>query len=377
MLTERGGDEAELAIPPTIAALLSARLDRLGPGERAVITRAAVVGKEFSAEATVDLLPEDARAFGARHLEALVGKDLIAPDPTSGPVESFRFRHILIQQAAYRATPKSLRAELHERFAAWVERPRPRREPRAVGDRRLPPRAGVSLPSRARHRRRRGARARAPGRRPSRRRRSAGVPARRHAGDGEPARPRRRASRSKGEAGLAALPELGYALFEIGEVDEASAVLADAARATRARAGSPRGVARRDHTRAHRDVQGPGGDRPGRPRGGDRDRDRGARRARRRGRAGARMDGPLRPPLEQGTASRDERCGDPGGGPRAADRQSPRGRMGPGTDRPLRDPRPDAGRGGSELARAVARRASRRTAPWMRTCRGSSRCSRR
>ena len=61
MLTERGGDEAELPIPPTIAALLSARLDRLGPGERAVITRAAVVGKEFSAQAAVDLLPEDAR----------------------------------------------------------------------------------------------------------------------------------------------------------------------------------------------------------------------------------------------------------------------------------------------------------------------------
>ena len=49
MLSERRGHEAELAIPPTIAALLTARLDRLGPGERAVIARAAVVGKEFSA----------------------------------------------------------------------------------------------------------------------------------------------------------------------------------------------------------------------------------------------------------------------------------------------------------------------------------------
>jgi tetratricopeptide (TPR) repeat protein len=34
----------------------------------------------------------------------------------------FQFRHILVQQAAYRAIPKSLRAELHERFAAWLER---------------------------------------------------------------------------------------------------------------------------------------------------------------------------------------------------------------------------------------------------------------
>ena len=38
-----------------------------------------------------------------------------------GPGEDFRFRHILIQDAAYRATPKSLRAELHERFADWIE----------------------------------------------------------------------------------------------------------------------------------------------------------------------------------------------------------------------------------------------------------------
>ena len=39
------------------------------------------------------------------------------------PGEDFRFRHILIQDAAYRATPKSLRAELHERFAEWSEDP--------------------------------------------------------------------------------------------------------------------------------------------------------------------------------------------------------------------------------------------------------------
>ena len=106
---------------PTIDALLSARLDRLGPGERAVISRAAVVGKEFSAEATVDLLPEDARAFGVRHLETLARKEFIGSARPGDLGAGRRFRHILIQQAAYRATPKSLRAELHERFADWME----------------------------------------------------------------------------------------------------------------------------------------------------------------------------------------------------------------------------------------------------------------
>ena len=58
MLAEEDHADQERSIPPTIDALLSARLDRLGPGERAVISRAAIVGKEFSAEATLDLLPE-------------------------------------------------------------------------------------------------------------------------------------------------------------------------------------------------------------------------------------------------------------------------------------------------------------------------------
>ena len=127
MLTEAGGYEAELPIPPTIAALLSARLDRLGPGERAVITRAAVVGKEFSPQAAVGLLPEDARAFVSHHIETLVRKELIGPAPSFGPGEGFRFRHILIQQAAYRATPKRVRAELHERYRHVDRGPRSRR----------------------------------------------------------------------------------------------------------------------------------------------------------------------------------------------------------------------------------------------------------
>ena len=153
MLAEEDHDDQERSIPPTIDALLSARLDRLGPGERAVISRAAIVGKEFSAEATLDLLPENARAFGTRHLETLVRKEFIGSAATDGPGAGFRFRHILIQQAAYRATPKTLRAELHERFAAWVGRSRPTRNRRALRGRRLSPRAGVSIPSRARGRR--------------------------------------------------------------------------------------------------------------------------------------------------------------------------------------------------------------------------------
>jgi DNA-binding SARP family transcriptional activator/tetratricopeptide (TPR) repeat protein len=110
-------------LPPTIQALLAARLERLGPGERAVLTRAAILGTDFSPPAVAELLPEEARAHLGRHLRALVSKGLVrSPRPGPGADEGFRFRHILVQEAAYRAVPKSLRANLHERYVRWLER---------------------------------------------------------------------------------------------------------------------------------------------------------------------------------------------------------------------------------------------------------------
>ena len=55
-------------------------------------------------------------------LAALVRKELIRPDKPLAPGEDgFRFRHLLIRDAAYDALPKATRAELHERFADWLE----------------------------------------------------------------------------------------------------------------------------------------------------------------------------------------------------------------------------------------------------------------
>ena len=55
-------------------------------------------------------------------LAALVRKELIRPDTAQLPGDdAFRFRHLLIRDAAYDALPKATRAELHERFADWLE----------------------------------------------------------------------------------------------------------------------------------------------------------------------------------------------------------------------------------------------------------------
>ena len=54
-------------------------------------------------------------------LMSLVSKDLVHPAAGSFAGEAAWFKHILVRDAAYRATPKSVRAALHERFANWLE----------------------------------------------------------------------------------------------------------------------------------------------------------------------------------------------------------------------------------------------------------------
>ena len=116
------GDLDHLAVPPTVRALLAARLDRLAAPERATLERAAVVGKQFVRVEVEALTPEAERQDVRARLLALVRRELIRPDwSASDPDEAFRFRHLLIRDAAYEALPKSERAELHERFATWLE----------------------------------------------------------------------------------------------------------------------------------------------------------------------------------------------------------------------------------------------------------------
>ena len=107
------GGLAERPLPETIQALLAARLDRLGPGERAVLERGAVVGKEFTADDVVALLDPNAAPTADAHLQTLTGRGFVRPRGDG----AFGFRHVLVQESVYRAAPKRIRAELHERYA--------------------------------------------------------------------------------------------------------------------------------------------------------------------------------------------------------------------------------------------------------------------
>jgi class 3 adenylate cyclase/tetratricopeptide (TPR) repeat protein len=111
--------DGEVSVPATIQALMAARLDQLEPAERGVLERGAVEGRVFHRGAVQALAPEESQI--ERRLNGLVRKELVRPDkPQLVGEDAYRFRHLLIRDAAYDALPKATRAELHERFAEWL-----------------------------------------------------------------------------------------------------------------------------------------------------------------------------------------------------------------------------------------------------------------
>ncbi len=112
----------ELALPPSIGALLAARVDALPRDERALVERAAVVGYAFERDAVAalsDALVRDAVEPG---LAALASRGLIRLDPDVPPeAGAFHFHNQLIRDAAYEGLLKRARVSLHERYVAWSD----------------------------------------------------------------------------------------------------------------------------------------------------------------------------------------------------------------------------------------------------------------
>jgi class 3 adenylate cyclase/tetratricopeptide (TPR) repeat protein len=115
------GRNGETTVPPTIQALLAARLERLPRAERTAVERASVVGKEFTLAELRDLSPADEQPAAADHVLALVRKELVRPSHAVEGADVFRFRHLLIRDAAYESMPKETRIELHERYADQLD----------------------------------------------------------------------------------------------------------------------------------------------------------------------------------------------------------------------------------------------------------------
>jgi class 3 adenylate cyclase len=115
-------ERATMAVPSTIQALLAARLERLAVEDRELLECGAVEGEVFHRSAVRGLVGERLAAEVDSQLAGLVRRELIRPHPaTLRGEQAFRFRHLLIRDAAYDGLPKATRADLHERFARWLE----------------------------------------------------------------------------------------------------------------------------------------------------------------------------------------------------------------------------------------------------------------
>src|SRR4029450_13531159 len=121
-------DPASLPLPVNIRSVLAARLEALDPDERAILERASEMGEVFYWGAVTALSPEDERSTVGSRLISLSRKGFIRATPSYFPREdAYRFHPLLVRDAAYDSLVKKERAEVHQRFADWIER--------AAGDR--------------------------------------------------------------------------------------------------------------------------------------------------------------------------------------------------------------------------------------------------
>ena len=114
LLLERGEQGGAQAIPPTLQQSLAARLDRLGSA-RETAQIGAVLGRGFSYALLQSVAGLDEGALQSA-LERLAEADILFVEG-DGPQANYRFKHALIQDAAYDSLLKSRRQALHAQAA--------------------------------------------------------------------------------------------------------------------------------------------------------------------------------------------------------------------------------------------------------------------
>lgn len=227
-------EQRDRTLPLTLQTVLAARIDRLEPGERALLRFASAQGRRFHPSAVAGLLPEAERAAVQTRLLSLIQKQLVHADRSELADDAFSFSHGLIREAAYDGLPKRLRAESHEHVAGWLAQ-QPGEHDELVGfhlESAYRCRAALGLP---------GERERALALGASRR---LGMAAQAALVRGDPPAAARLLQRAaailppEDEGRLALLPRLGAALFEAGRLADAERVLDEAVERARA-SGDP------------------------------------------------------------------------------------------------------------------------------------------
>ena len=116
-------DLDEIAVPPTLQALLGARLDHLQPEELAVLEPASVMGVIFPKQGLEEMVDPETRSQIDLRISSLTIKELIHEETAHAIAgESYGFAHVQIKEATYRRLLRRDRAALHERFVDWGEK---------------------------------------------------------------------------------------------------------------------------------------------------------------------------------------------------------------------------------------------------------------
>jgi ABC-type oligopeptide transport system substrate-binding subunit/class 3 adenylate cyclase len=110
--------EVPVEIPPTVEKVILARIDRLTPECHRVLTAASVLGRRFGLPLLEGVSGGDGGVGQALH--KLQRLDLVRQG-RRWPQPEFRFKHALIQEAAYRTLLSAHRTTLHRRAAEWLE----------------------------------------------------------------------------------------------------------------------------------------------------------------------------------------------------------------------------------------------------------------
>ena len=118
-LVASSGAPGEEALPESVEAVVATRIDRLQPGDRALLRYAAVLGASFSSELVGEVLADDSEASADSAAWDRLG-EFVERDPyTAG---AFRFRHALFRDAAYEGLSYKRRGELHAKVGGAYER---------------------------------------------------------------------------------------------------------------------------------------------------------------------------------------------------------------------------------------------------------------
>ena len=109
----------ELKIPPTVQAILAARIDRLGANEKDLLQTLAVIGNEFQLSLAREVTRKTSDELNSVLAELQLA-EFIYEQPAVGDIE-YTFKHALTHDVAYNSLLGQRRKLLHERIGQAIE----------------------------------------------------------------------------------------------------------------------------------------------------------------------------------------------------------------------------------------------------------------